>query len=312
MAQVTVVIPARNAAATLPATLRALAAQTYDGEVEVVVVDDRSTDRTPEIARAAGARVLTITTGRGPGEARNLGARTASAPLLAFTDADCEPDPGWLAAGVRALQDGADLVQGRILPVRDPGPFDRTLRVEHASPLFETANLLVTRQAFERAGGFPEAGLPLPGGEKSFAEDTLFGWRARRAGARCAFVPEALVRHAVFPRGPRGFIDERRRLRYFPALVRAVPELRGDLPGRVFLSRRTAAFDLAVAGTVVAIVRRRPAIALAAALPYVRLVGAPWPPRRSVLRRLATHVAADAVGAVALARGTAEARTVVL
>ena len=45
------------------------------------------------------------------------------------------------------------------------------------------------------------------------------------------FADRALVHHAVFPRGPRGFIAERWRLRFFPALVREVPELRGGLTG---------------------------------------------------------------------------------
>jgi hypothetical protein len=115
----------------------------------------------------------------------------------------------------------------------------------------------------------------------------------------------------VFPRGARGYIAERKRLRYFPALVRAVPELREHLTLRCFLSRRTATFDLALAGAALTAARRSPAW-LVLALPYCRVVGPPAPVRRATLRRFAADVTADAVGLVALLRGSAGARTVVL
>jgi len=312
---VSVVIPARDAAATLPAALAALRAQTL-GAVEVLVVDDRSTGSTAALAEAAGARVLRVATGGdgGPGAARNLGVAAARADLVAFTDADCRPAPDWLERGVAALRAGADLVQGRVVP--DPaaelGPFDRTVHVERPSPLYETANLLVTRDAFDRAGGFPPiAPLGLPAGEKSFGEDTLFGWAVRRSGASVAFAPDAVVHHAVFARDARGFVAERRRLRFFPHLVGAVPELRAHLPGRVFLTRRAAAFDLAVLGLVGAAATRRPALALLAA-PYALLARPGWPPAPWRVRRLAAGVAADAVGLASLVEGSVRARTPVL
>lgn len=319
MADVTVVIPARDAAATLGATLRAVSGQRFDGTAEVVVVDDRSTDETATIAAAAGARVLHTTGAGGPARARNLGVAASDAPFIAFTDADCEPAPAWLAAGLARLREGADLVQGPIRPAPGVvvGPFDRTLRLEGASPLFETANLFVTRAAFERAGGFrshAEAGTRgWRGGprEKSFGEDTLFGWAVRRTGARTAYAPAAVVHHAVFPRTARGFVAERLRLRMFPALVADVPELRAHLFGRRFLSRRTAAFDLAALGAGAAVAARRPAL-LALGVPYLRIVGVPWPPAPWRFRRLAADVAADAVGLGALAAGSVSARTPVL
>ncbi|HEU4657670.1 MAG TPA: glycosyltransferase family A protein [Capillimicrobium sp.] len=313
MVEVSVIVPARDAAATLPATLRALAAQSFDGGYEVIVVDDRSIDATAALAREAGARVLATLDGGGPAEARNLGARVARGRLLAFTDADCEPHRDWLAHGVAALRGGAELVQGPIRPLAGAprGPFDRTLHVEGASPLFETANLLVTREAFERAGGFPAVPSGDGAAAKSFAEDTLFGWAVRRSGARAAFAADAVVHHAVFPRGPRGYVAERRRLERFPELVRQVPELREHLTAGLFLSRRTAAFDLAVAGVLAAAALRRP-WPLALAVPYCRVVGAPWPPRRSVARRFAADVAADAVGLAALVRGGLRSRTAIL
>jgi hypothetical protein len=199
------------------------------------------------------------------------------------------------------------------------GPFDRTLRLDEASPRFETANLAVRRATAERVGGFEAfadgsgPGLRPRIEDGHFGEDALFGWRAVRLGARTAFARDALVHHAVFPRGPRGYLRERRRVRYFPALVREVPEMRRRLPARVFLSRRSALFDLALAGVVGAFVTRRRA-PLLAAVPYLR--GCLWTPsrtwRRSVARTNLALVAGDAIAFAALIRGSIAARRLLL
>src|SRR5205085_9340605 len=136
------------------------------------------------------------------------GVAATRAPLIAFTDADCEPAPGWLAALVAALRD-ADLVTGPVLPTREPRRFDRYLRLETESPRFETANLAVRAEILDRVGGFAPF-APVPGGapglrprpdQGHFGEDAVFGWRAVRGGARTAFARDAVVLHAVFPRG---------------------------------------------------------------------------------------------------------------
>jgi glycosyltransferase involved in cell wall biosynthesis len=298
--RVSVVIPARDAAATLGATLAAVAGQA----AEVVVADDGSTDGTVALAEAAGARVVSAG-GRGPANARNVGAAAATGDVLAFTDADCVPEPGWVAAALAALGD-ADLVQGAVLPPEgaEVGPFDRFIWVDHEHGLYETANLVVRRELFERLGGFESVLVPRKGIE--LGEDVWFGWRARRAGARTSFSRDALVRHAVFPRGPAGYVAERARLRFFPELARKVPELRGHFfHRRVFLSARSARFDLAAAGVGAALVTRR-AAPLLAALPYAREL------RRVSPKVAAVQVAADAVGAAALVYGSLRARSPLL
>ena len=311
--RITVIVPAHNAAATLDGLLSALARQELDQGFEVVVVDDRSTDSTASIAELRGARLLRSRSRQGPAEARNAGAAATGAELLAFTDADCEPASGWLREGIAALDRGADLVTGPIEPLREPGPFERTLRVEGPSPLFESANLFARRSLFDRLGGFqPPARLTLAPDAGHFGEDAVFGWRAVRSGARTAYAPGALVRHAVFARGARGYVAERRRLRFFPMLVREVPELRSAITARIFLSPRTACFDLAAAGVLSAAVGRRRA-PLAVVAPYAWLYlrsGRPWRP--SVLRRNAAFVAADLVGLGALIQGSVTHRRLLL
>lgn len=314
MPLVSVIVPARNAAATLPRTVECLAAQDLAAAFEVIVVDAGSVDATASVVEGSAAPVRLVRwRADGPAEARNQGVGVARGPLLAFTDADCFPRPNWLSAGVRALGD-ATLVQGRVTPDERAtrGPFDRTIAVESAHGLYETANLFVRRDAFERAGGFdgwlhPTVGAP------HMAEDVLLGWRVRRLGEPTAFCAEAQVEHAVFPRGPLAFVDERRRLRYFADIARAVPELRAELFFmRVFLSRQSAAFDLALAGLVAAVWRCSP-LPLVAALPYLRTLrtlSRPWGPRRAEVA-LVTAVA-DAVGAYSLVLGSLRCRTPLL
>jgi hypothetical protein len=165
-------------------------------------------------------------------------------------------------------------VQGAVRadPDAERGPFDRTLWVTDAWGLFESANLFVSRAAFARLGGFE--GWLGQATAKELAEDTWLGWRARRAGMRTAFAPDALVHHAVFARGARGYVAERVRLRFFPALARRIPE------GSAL--RRPGARGRAPLGQACA-----PAV-------------------------LAAYVAADAVGAGALAYGSAHARSLLL
>lgn len=304
-----VVVPARDAGGTLARTLACLCAQEAPFPYEVIVVDDESTDDTPAIAASAGAPVrLVRQPAAGAGAARNRGVAEASGDLLAFCDADCFPQLGWLAAGVRALE-SAGLVQGKVLP--EPGvsigPFDRSLWITHEVGLWETANLFVTRAVFDRAGGF-EDWLGGAGG-RPMGEDVWFGWRALRAGARSAFCAEALAHHAVFPGSPHAYVAERRRLRHFPALARKIPELREHFfYRRVFLNERTAALDGALAAVGLAALLRRP-WPLAGVLPYGRVASGRHTRGRKVI---AVDVLADLVGLAALLRGSAENRSPVL
>lgn len=309
---ISVVIPARNAAATIGRTLEALAMQDLEGAYEVIVVDDNSSDETAAVARAAAGRVTVICQERsGAGAARNRGVSAAEAEVIAFTDADCVPDRGWLRAGLRALGE-ADLVQGAVVadPLTPRHPFDRTVEVGGATGLFETANLFVSRDVFERVGGFGDWAMAVL--DEPFGEDAVFGWEARRHGARFAFAPDACVAHAVFPRGPGGYIAERRRLAYFPALVARVPELRRELlVGRTFLTTRTLRFDLAIAGVTLA-AGRRSTLPLVAALPYAAwLCGRAVAHRRNAPHVAATEVAADAVGLASLVAGSLRHRSFV-
>lgn len=314
MPEITVVIPARNASMTIRRTLEALAKQRVSTDYEVVIVDSGSTDATPSIVSESGVACLLLHNPRGePASSRNMGVKHGSGRVLAFTDADCEPEPSWLASGLRAL-DRADLVQGKVVPASEPGPFDRTLHVNSEYGLYETANLFVRREVFERVGGF-EPMVVLDA--HPFGEDVWFAWRAKRGGARSAFADDAIVYHAVFRRTAAGFVAERWRLRFFPALARRVPELRQDLfYRRIFLNRRSAVFDLAAAGAALAAKSRNP-LGLTAVIPYLGLLRndvreATAQPGLTPAKLAGARLAADAVGAAAMAYGTARSRSLLI
>ena len=239
-----------------------------------------------------------------------MGAAAARGAALAFTDADCFATPGWLAAGLKALAD-ADVVQGAVRPPAEAPrrPWDRWLWVE-GEGFYEAANLFVSRSWFERLGGFRTMhgvhGRPL-------GEDTVFGWSARRAGARSGFAPEALVHHEVFRRPVRDYLTERLRRRFFPELTAAVPEMRDEVYfARYFLDARSAAFDAALLALVAA--RRTSSwLPLLACTPYAAIAT-----RRSMLwkkrgfQAAAVDLAADCVGLGALLYGSLRYRRVVL
>jgi glycosyltransferase involved in cell wall biosynthesis len=312
---VSVVVATRNRAARLRDMLAALEAQTFDrARFRVIVVDDGSTDDTARVledAATTGPLALRWMRGggNGPAIARNLGWRATAAPLIAFTDDDCVPSPGWLAALVAAAREHGPqaIVQGPTLPRPDEldglDAYAKTVRVEGQSPHFETCNVVYPRVVLERVGGFDE-GYGSPAGE-----DSDLGWRAIRAGAVGAFAPEALVHHAVHRRGPRGPLQDALLATDGVRAYKTIPELRQHLHWGVFYGRSHAFLAVAVAG--VALVPVTPASLLLAA-PYARHLVLRARHQGSGLRSLPVLAAHDAVQIAATLRGAVRHRVFVL
>jgi GT2 family glycosyltransferase len=196
---VSVIVPVRNdRGAYLRTLLDALGRQTLPRECfEVVIGDDGSTDGSTEgLATEDGwVRVLPGPP-RNSYAARNRAARGARAPVLAFVDSDCKPEPHWLEAGLAALDAGADLAAGRIkfiVPERRTvwtlidmdATKDHEREVEIGNA--ETANLFVRREVYDRIGGF-EDDIPEHG-------DFDFALRAVASGAKLVYAPEAEAWH---------------------------------------------------------------------------------------------------------------------
>lgn len=107
---VSVIIPAKNEAASLKHLLPALALALPDAEV--VVVDDGSTDETREVAIQAGARVISHRYSKGNGAAVKSGARHATGDILVFMDGDGQHRPEDIRKLMGRLHEGHDMVVG--------------------------------------------------------------------------------------------------------------------------------------------------------------------------------------------------------
>jgi GT2 family glycosyltransferase len=201
---ISVVVPVRDGAGSLPALLASLGAQDLEPErFEVVVVDNASTDGSAQLAAAHGARVVSEPVAN-RSRARNAGVRAASADLLAFIDADCTATPHWLS-GLLECRGAAPLVAGPVqiethTPPNTIERFESYWRFDQATTVEQgwaaTANLMVERRAFDAIGGF-DSSYPHIG------EDVDFCLRARAAGHELGYCPAAVVRHgAEYEFGP--------------------------------------------------------------------------------------------------------------
>jgi rSAM/selenodomain-associated transferase 2 len=159
--RVSAVIPALDAAAELPAILAALSAS--EPIHEIIVVDGGSEDDGPQIARAAGARVIEAVRGRGTQLA--AGAAAATGDWLLFLHADCRPLPGW-EEEVRAFIGGSPDKAGYFaLALDDPSPAARRLerivawRCRALTLPYGDQGLLIHRRLYDAIGGF--AAIPL-------------------------------------------------------------------------------------------------------------------------------------------------------
>jgi GT2 family glycosyltransferase len=202
-----VVVPARDAAGFVDEQLAALAAQTIASSLEVVVVDNGSSDATTAHVerwrpQLAGLQLVRAAGRVGPGYARNVGITAAVSDKLLFCDADDRVDTGWAEHLVAAL-DELDAVGGRIADWDAPTGSSRggIASTEGSGfgfgflPAFATCNAAVRRAAWEAVGGFDEDLLT--------CEDIDFAWRIQLAGYRVGGCPDAVVRYRL-PATPGG------------------------------------------------------------------------------------------------------------
>lgn len=312
--------------AFLEGLFRGLEHQDLDvGDFEVVVVDNGSTDETWDVLQGwidrtpLRACALRMTHNDGPAAGRNAAAAAVRAPLLAITDDDCIPTPGWLRTIAAAFDDGIDVVQGAVHadPVdRDAmGPWDHTKWIRRPTPFFETCNVAYRRSAFERVGGFDEHDpLLRPPSGRAFGEDACLAWDVQATGGAAAWAPGALVHHRCIASDYGRWLADQRELAGFPGLAKRSPLVAHWLHRGVFLDRRSELFDLAVCGGVAAAVLRTP---------WPLLAGGPWVRRRwrnaralagggPVLGLLARLAWSDTVALAAMARGSIRHRRLVL
>lgn len=294
--------------------LAALEQQDLGVPFEVVVSDDGSGDLTQTRAVIEASdldiRLLDHAVNRGPAAARNDGWRQARAEIVAFTDDDCQPTPGWLRAGLAGMAAGDVVVVGRVDP--DPGqagnrgPFSRSLTV-HDVRFMQTANAFYRRADLDAVGGFDET-------FRCGGEDTDLGMRVLALGRRSDFAPDALVFHDVRPGTARQLARESAtRWTDLPLVVRRHPQLRETAAYRTWFLKRTHPATLLALGGLLAAPLQPAALVLTG--PW--LVDRGWrhpprAPRRSRLRVLPGTFLVDAAEVVGCIRGSIRHRSLLL
>jgi glycosyltransferase involved in cell wall biosynthesis len=192
-----VIIPARNAAATLAQSLDALFAQ-ISADDEVIVVDDYSTDDTGDVAAQFNVKLLKLPRHMGTSAARNRGVELTRAPLLFFYDADVVLAPGALARA-KAIMSQPEV--GAVIGSYDDDPAAQTTvsrfknlahhhfhqRSRADATTFWGACGLVRRDLFVAAGGFDD--------DQRSIGDVELGYRLATLGVRIVLDPELQVKH---------------------------------------------------------------------------------------------------------------------
>lgn len=201
--ELSVVMPAYNAGATIGAQLDALLRQDWLDSWEIVVADNGSTDETRQIVakfceQDRRVRIIDASQRTGPSHARNEGVANARGAMIAFCDADDVVAPGWVAAVTTVLRRSpavtGPLELSQLNPAWLQNAYGSKLATEPQAfastfPFGPTANLGVRRNVFMELGGFDPT-LPV-------GEDIEFCLRLWSSGRTLEFAPAAVVHYRL-------------------------------------------------------------------------------------------------------------------
>jgi glycosyltransferase involved in cell wall biosynthesis len=213
--KISIIVPVYNGEATIRTCVEALLGLDYPRDrFEVCIVDNKSVDGTRRIVEGYPVTLLQEAAVQSSYAARNLGIAHASGDVLAFTDADCVPERGWLRAIVSAIEP-SDVggVAGAIEAFRADSAVEkyqarRAIRADRAYkhkvlPFAQTANAAYKREVFEKIGLFDPTLI--------YGGDLDFSWRMQSAGG-LRLVYEALAfvwhRHRTTYKGLFGLYEK--------------------------------------------------------------------------------------------------------
>ncbi len=201
---ISVIVAVYNRAYEIGACLESLLSLDYPpSKLEIIVVDDGSSDDTRRIVSGYDVKLISQPENRGQSAARNRGVRTARGEIVAFVDSDCIADPGWLKDLVPYFRDGRNvLVGGYVASYYSESLLDRYEEVKSPLNMGEetvvgvgagsdfyvpTCNMLVRREEYLQVGGLNE--------DMRVGEDVDLCWRLKEHGSRLVYVPKGVVRH---------------------------------------------------------------------------------------------------------------------
>ena len=197
--KVSVVVACYNGARTLKACLDSLTRLNYP-DYEMILVDDGSTDTTPEIASLYKTVRYLRQSNHGLSVARNTGIAAAAGGIVAFTDADCRPDEDWLhyLVGDLGQSDFTGMGGHNFLPPDDsavaaavlvsPGGPAHVMLSDREAEHIPGCNMAFYKWALEEIGGFDPT-------FRQAGDDVDVCWRLRERGYRIGFSPAGFVWH---------------------------------------------------------------------------------------------------------------------
>ena len=198
-----VIIPAYNEAEFISSTIESLL-KNDKLSIEIIVVNNGSTDSTANIARSLGAKVLDRPIGT-IAELRNIGAAASTGEIIVFMDADVCVTDKWFTHifdTIKALQTNPMIVTGsRCIPPQNNNWLNKhwfSHLTNYQAPYINSGHLITTRTLFNRIGGFTET--------LTTAEDHDFCQKAVRAGAKLFDNPNLTAIHYGYPETVHEFV----------------------------------------------------------------------------------------------------------
>ncbi|MCK5345321.1 MAG: glycosyltransferase, partial [Candidatus Heimdallarchaeota archaeon] len=195
---VSVVIPVRNSPQRIAKCLENLLNQTYPKDFfEIIVVDNGSTDETPDVIQKYPVKYLEESSVRNPYAARNKGIQAAKGEIIAMIDANCFAYPQWLEHGIEKMRrENADLMGGKVVflflgkkkTVAEMYDSITNIRMKESiegRKVAKGGNLFVWKRVFDSIGLFP--------GNVRSGIDVLWTGRATRAGFKLVYSDAAEV-----------------------------------------------------------------------------------------------------------------------
>ncbi|RJR17362.1 MAG: glycosyltransferase [Nitrospiraceae bacterium] len=224
MSMVSVIIPAFNAEKTIGRCLDALTKQDYRGEYEIIVVDDGSTDSTPDIVSKFVKAQLIRQKNAGPAAARNRGASISVGEIILFTDADCVPEPDWISEMLRPFYENSEVagVKGAY-KTKQKEITARFVQLEYE----DKYNYMLKDKFIDfidtySAGFRKDVFLEMKGYDTSFpvacAEDVELSYRMSNKRHKMVFNPDAVVYH-THPDSLIGYLKKKYKFAYWRMLA---------------------------------------------------------------------------------------------